>query len=74
MTWLRYHLETTRRLLIESSHAGGKLSPLNWIWVSKQDLTSSTDRIKHLSDDKKELYGTASFCAIELFILLIAGR
>jgi hypothetical protein len=74
ITWLKYHLDTTRRLLIESSHAGGKISPLNWIWVSKQDLTSSTDRIKQLSDDKKELYSTASFCAIELFILLTADR
>jgi len=72
MTWLKYQLETTRRLLIESSHAAGNISP-STPGSQKQGLTS-LGRIKQLGDDKKELYGTASFRAIELFILFTVDR
>ena len=56
------------RLLIESSYTGGETPLLNRVWVSKQGLTSSTDRIKQLIDDKKELCGIVSSGIIELFI------
>ena len=72
ITWLKYHLDITRRLLTESSHTAGNISPLN-PGSQKQDLTF-IDHIKQLGDDKKELYGIVSSCAIELFILFTVDR